>query len=444
MALRSCFEWTREAVRMVPLVLLLVLVGAPASAEEGGENLISLQADSTSVVEILDVLAERSGLNIVTGPSVQGRTISIRMRESSFETALNLICRAAGLGFERVGNSILVADPTSLQQRTGLSTQVFDLAYADAEGVRKALEVITPSIKAEERSNKLLMWATASDLEQARHAVELLDQKPQQVLLEARLIEVNTSSLLEVGIDWEKLTKWSTVLSEGDPGPTAPGASPNEVGFTPINNEGVETKYFRQLETFEVAIDALVTDGHARLLSNTKVVTVDGQPAEIFAGETVPVVITSLTSAAQAGGVLQTVQLEKIDVGVRLNITPRVTDDGYITTLVEPEVSRIIAFVGPDDDLPQTSTRRARSLVRVKDGERIYLGGLLTEETRKTVKKVPLLGHIPILGHLFQHRREETAQLDLVIEITPHLVGDDAGTAPVGSIETEAEAEVEG
>jgi general secretion pathway protein D len=156
----------------------------------------------------------------------------------------------------------------------------------------------------------------------------------------------------------------------------------------------------------------------------------DNTPAEIFAGETVPVVITSLQTPGGAGGVFQTVQLEKIDVGVKLHITPRTSDEGFITVLVQPEVSRIEAFVGPDNDLPQTSTRRLDTLVRVRDGEKIYIGGLISEEKRRTVKRVPLLGHIPLLGYLFRHYRDETIHLDLVVEITPRVVGDVGAALP--------------
>jgi type II secretory pathway component GspD/PulD (secretin) len=242
------------------------------------------------------------------------------------------------------------------------------------------------------------------------------------VLLEARLFEINTSKLGEYGIDWEKITKWTTIVSEGDPS--------EEEDFIRFQR-GEGGRPYRGMESVEVTIDALVTDGAARVLADSKVVTLSGEPAEIFAGETVPVVITSLQSPSGSGGVLQTVQLEKIDVGVRLHITPRIADDETITTLVEPEVSRIVAFVGPDDDLPQTSTRRARTLVRVKNGQRIYMGGLLTEEKRRTIKRVPLLGHIPLLGLLFQHRREETIRQDLLIEITPRIVGDEGAALPV-------------
>jgi len=111
-----------------------------------------------------------------------------------------------------------------------------------------------------------------------------------------------------------------------------------------------------------------------------------------------------------------------------------VTGEGFVTVLVEPEVSRIVAFVGPDDDLPQTSSRRARTLVRVRDGEKIYLGGLLLEEERRAEKKVPLLGDIPLLGYLFRHHRDETIRQDLVIEITPRIVGDEGAGLPVAPV----------
>ncbi len=433
----SKFAGGRSAVSMVlPTIAatLATLTLVPPATVVAGESeptseasLISLTADSTAVFEILQILAQRSGLNIATGQAVQGRTISIRLRDTPFEEALNVVCRASGLGYERVGNSILVAEPAELATQTGLTSHVFELEYAEAVDVAKALEIFTPSVEAQTKTNRVFMRAPQSAIEHAVATVSELDRKPTQVQLEARLIEVNTSALEEIGVDWEKLTKWTGIFTEGDPGISSADALPEELDYYQLG--GASGRFHRQVEAYEVAVDLLLTNGQASLLSNTRVVTIDGESAEIFAGDTVPVVITSLQSPG-TGGVLQTVQLEKIDVGVRLRITPRVTGDGFITTLVEPEVSRIVAFVGPDDDLPQTSTRRARTLVRVRDGETIYLGGLLSEEERSSVKKVPLLGSIPILGHLFQHRRTEKQQMDLIIEITPRIVGDEGADAP--------------
>ncbi|MBI5836764.1 MAG: hypothetical protein HZB25_05945 [Candidatus Eisenbacteria bacterium] len=398
------------------------VVAPPVPAGQSPSALITLSVDSTPVVEILQILASRTGLNIATSADVQHRLISLRIRETPFEEALNLVCRTAGLGYERVGNSILVADPKSLENATGLTSRVFDLHYASATDVGKMLEIICTGVKVDVKSNRVMVRAPQSAVEQAERTVAELDRKPAQVLLEARLIEVNTSRLTELGIDWEKITKWTGVLTEGDPGAGSPGRLPSEIGSIKVADGD---SWYRQKLSFEVALDALLTDGSARLLANSRVVTLDGSPAEIFAGETVPVVITSLQSQGVAGGAFQTVQLEKIDVGVRLNITPRIGADNLITTLVEPEVSRIIAFVGPNSDLPQTSTRRAKTLLRVKDGQKIYLGGLITDERRNTLKKVPLLGDIPLLGALFRHQREEDVRLDLVIEITPRIIGDD-------------------
>ena len=425
--------WWGRRGRILAVVLLAAIGAAgaahPASAlregvaqgASGGEALVSLDADSTSVNDVLQILAARSDWNIVTSPEVMGRAISIRLRNTPFDEALDLIVRAAGLGYERVGQSILIGDIERLGAPSGLVTRVFDLQYANAQDVKAVLEVLNQKVTANAQGSQLVIRATQPAVENAATIIASLDRKPGQVLLEARLIEVNTSALQELGIDWEKITRWSTVIGEGPFDESGKGQIPDEIDILPFDDQD---DIYRQKEIFEVALDALLTDGSARLLSSSEIVTLAGERAEIFAGETVPVVITSLQSPGGAGGVFQTVQLEKIDVGVRLNIVPRVAEDGFITALVEPEVSRILRFVGPDDDLPQTSTRRVRTLVRVRDGERIYLGGLLSEEERRTVKKVPILGQIPLLGYLFQHRTVEKVRLDLVIEITPRIVGD--------------------
>ena len=392
---------------------------APAPAAAAEPELITLDADSTPVVTVLEVLADRTGLNIVTSPEVQGRVISIHLRNTPFLEALNLVVRAAGLGYERVGGSILVADPMRLATQTGLTTQVFQLQYANAEEVTRALDVVSKDVRSYISGNRLIVKAPQSVIEEIQGIVTELDQRPAQVMIQARLVEVNTTALKELGVDWEKITKWTQIVSEGNPGESQTDQIPDQMDYIDYDKTSA---LYRQRQAFEVTLDALITQGNARLLANSKITTMDNQPAEIFIGKTVPVVITSLASAGVQGGAFQTVQLEKVEVGVKLHIVPRISDDGYITSLVTPEVSTIIAFVGPDNDLPETSTRRAQAVVRVRDGETFYLGGLLNQEERRTVKKVPILGDIPLLKYLFRHYRMEKTQTDLLIEITPTLI----------------------
>ncbi len=408
------------------LIASLLLAASPVLAQEGGtqaaqSQLISLDADNTPVITVLEILADRSRLNIVTSPEVQGRTISIHLTNTPFIEALNLVVRAAGLGYERVGNSILVADLQRLATQTGLTTRVFDLQYANADEVTEALAVVSKDVRSYGSGNRLIVKAPQSIIEEIDAIVRQLDAKPAQVMLEARLVEVNTTMLKELGIDWAKITNWTQVVTEGDAGSSTNDALPREL---PYVKYGSTDDWHRQVEAFEITLDALISDGSAKLLANSKITTMDNQPAEIFIGQTVPVVITSLQSQGVQGGAFQSVQLEKIDVGVKLNITPRISEDGFITSLVSPEVSTIVAFVGPNNDLPQTSTRRATSVVRVRDGQKFFLGGLLNEETKEAVKKVPILGDIPIIGYLFRHYRIEKSQTDLLIEITPTIIQD--------------------
>ena len=178
---------------------------------------------------------------------------------------------------------------------------------------------------------------------------------------------------------------------------------------------------FRQAAAVEVAVDLLITNGNARLLADSKITTMNNQAAEIFIGQTVPVVISTLSSG-QTGGTFSSTSLEYIDVGVKLAITPRISTEGFITTEVTPEVSNIIAI--SDEGLPTTSTRRATSVVRVQDGQKFYLGGLLEEVSTETIQKVPILGDIPLIRYFFRHYRTEVIQTDLLIEITPTLVAD--------------------
>jgi len=96
--------------------------------------------------------------------------------------------------------------------------------------------------------------------------------------------------------------------------------------------------------------------------------------------------------------------------------------DGYITTDITPEVSTVLGFTGDNHDLPIVSTRQAKTTVRLKDGNTVIIGGLLSEEKTHDVSKVPILGEIPILGYLFQHQNNTTRKTDLVIEVTPHIV----------------------
>jgi type II secretory pathway component GspD/PulD (secretin) len=364
---------------------------------------------------VLDILSDKSGLNIVAAADVEDKLVSINLRETPVEEALNLIVRAAGLGYERIGSSVLVAEGSALEQETGLSTYVIPLEFADAFELVPVVEKMVEKVAADPGGNRLIVVATPALIGQIRSVIKELDVAPVQIMLETEVIEVSTSDLEELGIDWSKITKQTVVFTEGDHEQSATDAIPSEMSFVsqPLDMDNI----YHQAQALEVALDLLETQGKARVLTRAKLATLNNRKAEIHIGDVIPYTVTGLTT----GGVYE-VKVEKSEVGVQVNVTPRAAGDGHITVMVEPNVSTIVGFKGPNEEIPWTKERRATTQVRVLDGQTFMIAGLLSEDETNTVGKVPFLGDIPILGYLFQHQKTEFKNSDLIIKITPSIV----------------------
>jgi len=383
---------------------------------------VTLDAEDASLPSVLKILAEKGDLNVVTGPGVAAGRISIHMKDVPIEQAVNLVVRAAGLAYERIGNSILVADPRALKDETGLSSYIVPLKFASADEVRDALKSLAADIQIDRGGNRLIVVTSPRVMSQIQEIVASLDQPAKQVMLEARVIEVSTDDAKTLGIDWDLLNRQGFVIVEGNPSPTAPGAEPSTLPFIPNPASGADFLKFqsfsRQAKSFVVALDLLISEGNARVLANPKLATLNGHEANILVGQRIPFVIQGTTFAGNAAA--QTQQIEREEVGIKLHITPLINADGFITTKIEPEVSS--ASFRPLSDVPVINTRQASTTVRLKDGNSVIIGGLLSEEKTTNITKVPLLGSIPGLGVLFQHHAITSKKTDLVIEVTPRIL----------------------
>ena len=413
---------------ILPFVFLLItwagesLAQQPMGQEERPEVMITLDADDISLTSVLQILAEKSGLNIVTSPEVQAQLISIHLRNVPIDDALNLVVRAAGLGYERLGNSILVGDPEKLKEMTGVVSEVIPLQYALPEDVKEMLHDLTENVRAQVDTlgSRIVVTTTPSIMEQVKRIVEELDAPPPQVHMKARVVEVSNTDLQELGIDYGKLlTDATTIIAEGDLEPSQEDQPPVLMPYVSLSKFDLTS---RQAEAFEVALDLLVSKEKGRILADSELTTLSNRSAKIHVGDVVRVVVTSLVTEQATGVATGVGQLEEIDTGVTLFVTPRVSDDGFITVQISPEVSQIVAFRGPNQDIPQTRSRDARTTVRVKDGEIIFIGGLQNRELKDTVVKVPLLGDLPLLGRLFRHYSTEEDWSELIIEIVPKIL----------------------
>ena len=420
--------------RTALLAMALVLTGAVAGPARGANapatpatagRLITLDAEDAPLAGVLKILGEKGDLNIITGTGANtANRLTIHMKDVPLDQAVNLVVRAAGLAYERIGNSILVADARALKEETGLSSYVVDLRYADAEDIKAALRNVAEDIQVDKGGNRLVVVTSPRVISQIEEIVQVMDVPARQVLLEARILEVSTGDAMQLGINWDDLNKQGVVVVEGGSGATARGAVPDSLPFFGAGGGFKSMWSFRDVSrqafAWQTTIDLLIQTGKARLLANPKIATLNGREASILIGERIPFTVTGTVFAG--GAAAETRQVEKEEVGIKLRITPLINADGYITTQITPEVSSVTGYRGVNNDLPVVATRQATTTVRLKDGNSVIIGGLLSEEKTTNVSKVPLLGDIPLLGYLFQHRVVSTSKRDLVIEVTPHIM----------------------
>ena len=409
-----------------------------SQAEENGEEqtLITIHAEDAFLPSILSILAKESGYNIVTDPNVNRQDkVSIHLDEVPIEQAINLVVRAVGLSYEVVGNSFLVADPKKLKEEVGVTSYVITLKYASAEDVKDLLQDISDQVQVDIPGNKLLINASPKKIAEIIKVVESIDVPAIQIMLETRLIEVAADVEEQLGIDWSKISSYKTILAEnGVPltdgsGSVVPeeqtfGTTPVTMPFDRINafakdKTGLLPKYFsRQLTAFDLTLDLLQKNNQAEVLADSRLTTINGLEASIKLVDIVPYILSS-------GGVGGQVQVQREEVGIKLNVLPTVNTDGYITVKVEPEVSTIFEFIGPDQNIPRVKSRTSSSTIREKDGESIVIGGLLSNDKKQTTYKFPYLHKIPWLGKkLFTSQGVIDRKTDLVIQITPKIVVD--------------------
>ena len=399
--------------------------------------LVTIHAEDAYLPGILTVLAKESGYNIVTDPSVNTQDkISIHLDDVPIEEAINLVVRAVGLGYEIVGNSFLIADPKKLDKEVGITPHIIELKYADALEVKQLLSDLSKQIQVDVSGNKLLINTSPRKIAEIKRVIEGIDVPAIQVLLETRLIEVALDIDKKLGIDWSKLAKYTNILAENAealtggsgsvvPDPGALGTLPATAPFNRLNEDNlIPGKFSRQMTAFDITLDFLIKDNKADILADSKLVTLNGREATIKMVDIVPYILSS-------GGVGGQVQVQREEVGIKLTVLPSVNMDGDITVKVETEVASIFEFIGPDRNIPRVKSRSSTTTIRVKDGESIIIGGLISKDRKNTVYKVPFLHKIPWIGKkLFTSTDLVDRKTDLIIQITPSVLKDNISGIP--------------
>jgi type II secretory pathway component GspD/PulD (secretin) len=291
--------------------------------------------------------------------------------------------------------------PLSAETRTTFSTQT-NYESKDAK------DLISES--SQMKSRTLVLTGPAQQVDDAIQLLRALDVPAPQVMIEAKLVDISPEKFRELGLEYEY----------GPPGlPTVRfNEGPRDANGNVIT-DGSSLKFGRFFRTpfnLDVTLRALETQRVAKLLANPRISVVDSEDASIFIGDLLRYRVLSSVTAAGSQFTIETVP-----VGVALLVRPRVHDDGNITLKVHPVVSTVTALIG-EERIPQTASREADSTIRMRDGETIAIGGLLREEEVNTMRAVPLLSKLPILGELFKSRSTNKRKSEVTVFLTARIL----------------------
>jgi len=403
---------------------------------------VTFSADDASLSSVLNALARLSKTNIVLAVEQAAadareerdvKRVTISIADLPIESAVSLVARSVGLSYRVVGNNtFLVGQREKITEEAGERTYVIYLNYVDANKISKALEGSAGSIVPVEGQNALMVVANPDTYNQIRELVASIDVEQKQIEIRVRLIEIHLSHAKRFGIDWSRLNQLTTIIAENpvnevgtglpfnytDPtgylphgNPLAFGILPDQQYFQRINALHDIGHFSRQLTAFDITIDWLLDNNAATLLTDTRVTALNGEEAEIHIGEVVPFVVTDADKQ---------IQVEREEVGIILKVIPTVNQYGQITATIAPEVSSVTDLVG--GFVPRTKVRRVSTTVTVPNEQKIIVGGLLNSSITQRTTKLPVLGDLPFIGKLFQHRYEMVENTDLIMEITPRIV----------------------
>ncbi len=413
------------------------MTGAIKKQEGGAKGVytgtrISLDFQDADIIPIFRLLADVSGYNVVIDPGVKGK-ITMKLINVPWDQALDLILKTFNLDKEIEGNIIRIA-PVSVisrereqkakmleaeQKAEPLVTRVFPISYANVGKVRTSIEqakVLSKrgSISIDERISSLIVKDVESNMPKISKLIKTLDRPTPQVMIEARIVEVNTSATKDFGI------RWGTTITSKSRLTTFQGLTPYVVDFPstsagPGSGAGFTFGFLNPQQTLgiDLEISALATSGKLKIISNPRIITVDNEEATISQGKSIPV--RKLTSEG-------TVSTEFKDIKLELKVKPHITPEGSIILNVNAKKEELDPTIPSVEGVPGTDKKEAKTNVIIKDGETFVIGGIYKSVNNSSESGVPTLKDVPFIGWLFKNQKKEAQTNELLIFITPRII----------------------
>lgn len=448
----------------------------PASANRYTGNKISLDFQDIEVRRVLQLLADFTGINMVAADTVQGN-MTLRLKDVPWDQALDIILKTKNLDKRRNGNVIWIAPVTELIKAeedeakaiaqnvklAPLQTEYIQLNYAKAADIEKLItqgknnangsnsggsntadplgdsvgSLLSPrgTVSMDPRTNMLIVNDTSQKIDQIRKMIDLLDVSVKQVMVEARIVRATTNFTKEMGVKWGILsqginrnndllvggsdqTLWDLKTPDDDGKITITRPDNLNVDLGVANAAGKIAFGLISLSDFmlDLELSALQADGYGEVISTPKVLTADKQQARVASGQQIPYQTT------QTAGGTATVTTAFKDALLSLDVTPSITPDGKVQMRLNITSDSPSGYAQNGEVI--LNKNEIDTNVLVDNGETVVLGGIFEQETSNSQTKVPFLGDIPYLGHLFRKDTKKDNKSELLIFVTPRIVND--------------------
>lgn len=464
----------RTAAAAIAATLALLLHPGAAAAEASvatthGEEPITLDFQDIETRAALQLLADVANRNLVASDAVSG-SLTLRLAQVPWDQALDLILRTQGLDKREIGNVLLVAPAAEIAERERLELerrrQFSELAPLDTEFIQiryaSAAELFEllggaehpaalsdrGSVLVDERTNAVILTDTADRIAEIRDVIARLDVPVRQVVIESRIVNANANFSTQLGIRWGgaalKNRGGTTLKLGGGLGAldalqrsATEGTRISSPPDRPVTDLGVSGSGTTRLGIgvtdtadylLDIEISALASEGHAEVIARPTLITTDKQPATIQSGVEIPY------QEASSSGATSTSFKEAV---LSLAVTPRITpDERIIMDLAVHQDSVGQLYNG----VPSIDTTSVTTRVLVRHGETIVLGGMFRTNRNLEIARTPLLGDVPVLGRLFRRTLQRDDKQELLIFITPRIVGSGPSQAVAAAVSGPAAA----
>lgn len=431
------------------LILLIVILGIICS------NIISASANELEAIDVdirnlLTSIALANNLNIVISDEVQGN-VSVKLSNINAQDMIKIIVANNNYTYQFKDNVIYISKGDK-----DINLYTVQINYLELDKIAQTINLmltgnltdkiddkdkktaINNKVMIDESENTISFYGTLKQYEQIKNFLQEQDKPQKQVSLEAKVTAIKKDAAKDLGVSWE----WSKLPQSPEHEITY-----DTVKHTVINEDGSKEEITDYLPVDEVTrkwnddenipgvirfgkgvdgypyefyyaakIDALISDGKANILARPNITTIQGKEAVINIGSEVPVPTVSTTNSTT------TTSIKYREAGIILKCTPRVNEDGIITVKVHTEVSSPMYV--EDMKAYRFQKRSADTIVRLKDGQTMVIGGLIGSDEAKQMSKIPFLGDIPILGNLFKHIQKSKSDTEVMIFLTAHEVDD--------------------